>query len=182
MRAFVALELPESFAEELDDFVRALRHHVEGRFSPRENRHLTLAFLGNDVGEREASAAIAALDEACACVTEPITISPRGLGSFGRRADKLLFLDVEPTAPLLGLATELRAGLAARGVAYDDKPFVPHITLVRRPRLLSYELGDLPFPLSAPARHVTLFRSDLSAAGARYKPLYRAELTPAVVR
>lgn len=44
MRTFIALELPEEFADELAGLARQLKPVVRGRFSPQENYRLTLAF------------------------------------------------------------------------------------------------------------------------------------------
>ena len=47
MRAFIALELPNRFADDVAAMARPLSAAVEGRFVPRESYHLTLAFLGD---------------------------------------------------------------------------------------------------------------------------------------
>ena len=57
MRAFVALELPEAFADEVAGLARRLEATCAGRFVPAENHHLTLAFLG-EVGEARARRAM----------------------------------------------------------------------------------------------------------------------------
>ena len=46
MRAFVALELPEAFADEVTALSRRLAVTCEGRFVRPGGHHLTLAFLG----------------------------------------------------------------------------------------------------------------------------------------
>ena len=174
MRTFIALELPPSFDDDVADLMRALRLRMEGRFVPRENLHLTLAFLG-EVGEADAGAAIAALDAACAGIG-PVPLAAHGLGSFRRRRDEMFFLDIVPAPELLELGERLRMELAARGLSFDETPFHPHVTLARRARVTADDLGDLPFPLPDKANVVTFFRSELSSEGARYKPLYRVEL------
>lgn len=65
MRAFVALEPPEGFAEDVAAMVRVLSAAVQGRFVPRQNYHVTLAFLG-DIDEAQVREAMDAMDEACA--------------------------------------------------------------------------------------------------------------------
>ena len=52
MRAFVALELPEAFADEVAGLSRALGEICAGRFVAAENHHLTLAFIG-EAGEAD---------------------------------------------------------------------------------------------------------------------------------
>ena len=180
MRAFVALELPEAFADEVTELARQLAAVCEGRFVPAESHHLTLAFLG-EVGEAGARAAMGALEAACA-VAAPVPLAAAGLGTFGRARDATLWLGVEKDARLMALAGRLREELLARGLPFDEKPFLPHVTLARRVRVPRGSLGELAFPLPDEASRVTLFKSTLERDGARYKPLYTVELdgSPAV--
>lgn len=174
MRAFVALELPEAFADELAALSRRLAVVCEGRFVSEESHHLTLAFLG-EIDDAEARRAMDALDAACA-KAGPIELTANGLGTFGRGRGTTLWLGVRPSPELCALATRLRDELVARDLSFDDKPFLPHVTLARRVRIPRGEFGDLAFPLPDEARRVTLFRSLLSSEGARYKPLYSIDL------
>ena len=174
MRAFAALELPEAFADEVVALSHRLATVCEGRFVEEGNHHLTLAFLG-EIDDAEVRRAMDALDDACAGVG-PIELVADGLGTFGRGRATTLWLGVRPDDELSLLALRLRTGLAARGLAYDEKPFLPHVTLARRVRVPRCELGNLAFPLPDEARRVTLFRSILSPEGASYKPLYTVDL------
>ena len=174
MRAFVALELPEAFADEVAALSRALAEVCAGRFVSPENHHLTLAFLG-DVNEAEARLAMDALDAACAGVG-PVRLVATGLGAFGRARDATLWLGIEKDPQLMTLAVRVREELAARSLAFDEKDFLPHVTLTRRARLPRGGLGELAFPLPDEGVRVTLFRSILEPDGARYKPLYTVEL------
>lgn len=174
MRAFVALELPGAFSDEVAALSKALAIRCAGRFVPEGNHHLTLAFLG-EVGEGEVRAAMAALDEACDGAG-PIELVAEGLGTFGRGSDKTLWLGIRRADELGSLAERLRRALSGRGLSFDEKPFLPHITLARRARLPRGDLGDLVFPQPDGARRVTLFRSILSPEGPSYKPLYSVEL------
>ena len=174
MRAFIAVELPEAFADEVADLSRQLEAVCEGRFVSTENHHLTLAFLG-EVGEAETRSAMAALDKACVG-TGPVELRACGLGTFGHARDATLWLGIEKDPQLMDLAARVRGELAARGLAYDEKDFLPHVTLARRARMPRGVLPDLAFPLPDEATCVTLFRSILEPDGARYKPLYTVEL------
>lgn len=174
MRAFIALELPEAFADEVAALSRRLAAVCEGRFVAEGNHHLTLAFLG-EVDEAGARAAMDALEAACVGMG-PIELSAEGLGTFGRGRAATLWLGIRRSEELGLLARRVREELAARGLAYDEKDFLPHVTLARRARVPRGELGDLAFPLPDEARDVTLFRSILESDGARYKPLHSVEL------
>lgn len=174
MRAFIALELPADFADDVAAMARRLSASLEGRFLDRSTYHLTLAFLG-DVDDAEASRAMDALDAACVGAT-PVSLVPDGLGKFGRPADATLWLGLVSDPILLALAEHVREELAARDIPFDPKPFRPHITLGRRMRIPKKPLPLLAFPLPAQARTVTLFKSTLSRDGAAYKPLYTTQL------
>ena len=116
-----------------------------------------------------------ALDAACAGVG-PVELTADGLGTFGRGRAATLWLGIRRSEGLALLARRLREELAARDLAFDEKDFLPHVTLARRARVPRGELGDLAFPLPDEARRVTLFRSVLEPDGARYKPLYTVTL------
>lgn len=174
MRAFIALELPGRFVDEMTDLAQDLRSCVEGRFMPQENYHLTLAFLG-DAYEHEIASAMAALD-AVAIESKPIPLSCTGLGTFGRSNDATLWLGLKPDPALTSLAKRIREELAAKDVSFDEKQFKPHITMARRARMPHGSMPALGFPHDAQATRITLFKSELTREGAIYKPLYSVEL------
>lgn len=174
MRAFIALELPESFVDDLARMARTLGPAANAKLVPRENYHLTLAFL-DEIGEAEARSAMAAMDEACAG-RPTVPLRAEGLGKFGRAHAAALWLAVAPDPALMGLASAVREALDARGLDFDRKDFVPHVTLARRAKLPREELPQLAFPLPDEGATVTLYRSYLEPEGARYKPLYSVEL------
>lgn len=170
MRVFVALELPDTFRFELEGLARQLQGKVRGRFMPPQSYHVTLAFLG-DIDNRGVDGACAALDEACRGIS-PVCIAPEGLGTFGKPRDATLWLGIAPEDALMTLCRNVREQLDARCIAFDAKPFKPHVTLARRAAIPKAPLGSLPFPEATLACAVTLFKSDLSAEGAVYSPLH----------
>ena len=175
MRTFIALELPEPFAQDVAALSRSLQRVVTGRFMARETYHLTLAFMG-DVGEADARRAMDALDRACVG-RDAIPLSSDGLGTFGKPRDCTLWLGIAAAPELMELAQAARSALTDADIWYDNKPFRPHITLARRARLPRGTVEHLAFPGASQAHHVTLFKSTLSADGAHYKPLYTVELS-----
>ena len=141
---------------------------------PRQNHHVTLAFLG-DIGEAQAREAMDAMDEACADAAE-VPLRPEGLGKFGRASDTTFWLRLASSPELADLASCMREALRSRGIGFDDKPFLPHITLARLAKLPKAPLPELAFPLLCDATRITLFKSTLCRDGAQYKPLYTVEL------
>lgn len=180
MRTFIALDLPTEFADDVAALARVLSAAMAGRFLARDTYHLTLAFLG-DIDDAEITRAMDALDEAVDKLRESeasILLSPDGLGKFGRPQDATLWLGIAKTPALEALAINLRNALRVRDLPFDDKSFLPHITLGRRVRIPKGKLPALAFPLPAEAPNVTLYKSTLSREGATYKPLYQRTLTP----
>ena len=114
MRSFIALEPPVSLREDIAALARQLKASVRGRFTPRENFHVTLAFLG-DVTERELADAMGVLDEA-ASRFDPVKLEPDRLGKFGRANDATLWLGFMQDPALIELAAFVRVGLDDAGV------------------------------------------------------------------
>lgn len=175
MRAFVALEIPGWYADEVAAFARELSFHVDGRFTPRENYHVTLAFLGNAT-EGAVRGVMDVLDD-LAYRHQAAALAPDRLGKFGRRADSTLWLGFHRNEALDDLARDLRDQLEWRGIDFDRKAFLPHLTLARRVNLDSATaLPEAGFPGRCRAYQLTLFKSQLAPEGATYQPLYSVEL------
>lgn len=174
MRAFIALNIPEDFVQEVAALSRKIKADIPGRFPSPDTYHITLAFLG-EISEHESELAIEAIDAACEGI-RPVRLHPEGLGKFGRASDATLWLGLERDDGMMELASRVREELTARGVGFDGKAFKPHLTLARRAKLPKDRLPELPFPQDAEATEVVLFKSTLAPEGATYKPLYTAEL------
>lgn len=174
MRVFVALELPDAFIDQAANVARSLTEHVPGRFMTRDSYHITLAFIG-EVPQSEVGTICNALDTACFGQTA-VPVRADGLGKFGRAHDATLWLGLKADPLLMQLAERVREELAASDIAFDAKPFKPHLTLARRARIPKSPLPDLAFPEPCTATAVTLFKSTLAKDGAVYKPLYTVEL------
>lgn len=174
MRTFIALELPDEFAGEVAAVARQLSSVVEARYIPRENYHITLAFLG-ETSELQVRDAMAALGQAATGATH-IPLKPDGIGKFGKAHNATLWMGVAKVPELMELAERMRGALEEAGVGFDDKAFLPHITLARHADIPNAELPQLLFPQEAEAHKATLFKSTLNRDGAIYKPLHTVEL------
>ena len=162
LRLFCGLRLDSGTVEQVAGWqARELRG---GRVVPRENLHLTLAFLGSQAAE-DASAVAGALREAAA-------------GAYGFRLVLRGYRETRSVGMLtfddeLGhgaaLAEQLGGSLETLGVyRREDRPWLPHVTVLRfreRPRLrpLLPELGEV-VPSDA-----AVFISRLRRDGAQYE-------------
>ena len=123
MRLFFAVKLSPAVREALLTAQADLRRQGKGAFPPPENLHLTLAFLGETTNLSGARAALNALS------CRPFSLAVGGpLDHFG----DLWWAGVRADSALEDLALSLQADLRVRGYAIEDRPFRPHITLVRR--------------------------------------------------
>jgi len=161
LRLFCALRLPDGI---LDAVVRWQHEHVTaGRVVPRENLHLTLAFLGWTPA-RAVDGIVADLRDATAAA-EPIELEPVRYRE-GRSVGMLVLSDAGGRGARL--ADDLHGRLERLGVyRREGRPWLPHLTVVRfreRPRLRP-PLPDLGrFGPSDAALYNSLLRS----AGAQY--------------
>ena len=174
MRLFIALEIPQIMQDEISGLVRPLRSCVPGRFVPRENRHVTLAFLGDAPASLLPD--IEEALEAAANGIGRIALQPDRLGKFGRSSDATLWLGLAESPELTMLSATLREELRRRDIPFDDKPFLAHVTLARRARIPQGNLPPLPFPGLAYATHAAVFKSILSSEGASYEEIYGIDL------
>jgi RNA 2',3'-cyclic 3'-phosphodiesterase len=136
MRLFVAVHLPEEITTRLgavQDQLRAAQADVS--WVRPGNIHLTLKFLGEtEAGCLEGIRT--ALTEA-ARGAAPFPFELRGLGSFGGRLPRVVWVGVERGAePLTRLAEQIEAGMAGLGFPREKRGFAAHLTLgrVRSPR------------------------------------------------
>ena len=122
MRLFIAIGLSGEMKDALTQVQRQMAaRRVTGSYTPRENLHLTLAYLG-EADPETVTDVMAKID------FEPFEIEitqTRHIGS-------LVMMDVAENKALDELAQKVRESLDAAGIAFDGKPFMPHITLVRK--------------------------------------------------
>lgn len=134
-RFFIALRPDAPARYRLGQLAEDLALRCRGRPIAAADLHLTLAFVGTQPRIRAAHFAhlLAGLPGSAPRTETADTLLPSlsidAIGMFGPR---LLWAGPEYTpAWLETLATTVRSKLDAAGVAYDRKPFRPHITLVR---------------------------------------------------
>ncbi|MEM8732466.1 MAG: RNA 2',3'-cyclic phosphodiesterase [Pseudomonadota bacterium] len=181
MRAFVALDLPESWRDDLE----CLQVHLRtGRVVPAENLHLTLAFLG-DVSE----AVLEEIHESLDHVPKPgIRLRILGLDLFGSAtAPRLVCAVVDDSQILRDLQSRVARLARSAGLDLERRRFRPHVTLARfgrtaraDPMALSAFLADHGgFHLPETRFHAMgLYASTLRPDGAEYQALGIYPLAP----
>ena len=160
-RLFVAVWPP---GDVLDRIEALSRPDVAGlRWTRRDQWHVTLRFLGSvpDAGPvGDALVSVAATAAATEAVLGPT------VDRFGRRVLQV------PVSGLETLAAAVVVATSGMGRPPDDRPFAGHVTLARASGRGSVDLRPLTgAAVSArwPVREMSLVRSHLSPAGARYE-------------
>ena len=164
LRLFLALRLPDDVVDGLAGWQARELDKVGGlRIVPRENLHITLAFLGSRPA-RELPAIVDVLGRAAADARPP------RLDVTGYRETR--------SVGMLTLADEARAATALAARLHDDleelgvyrreaRPWLPHVTVLRfreRPRL-----RPEPPSLGWVSSDAAAFLSRLHPSGARYE-------------
>ena len=121
MRLFIAIPMDRPMQKALLSVQDAFRREgVRGNYAPPENLHLTLAFIG-EYGDPDA--VLAAME---GLSFSPIPLRLDRLGAF----DSLWWAGLSESPALDALVRQLRRALAAAGIPFDRKKFLPHITLL----------------------------------------------------
>ena len=111
MRLFIAIRLSKAMKEALLDLQRALHARgVRGNFTPEENLHLTLAFIGEYPDAEAVSDALAGVS------FTPFTLHLAGMGCFG----DLWWAGLDRSEALGALARRVRHALSEGG--YQQTP------------------------------------------------------------
>ena len=165
LRLFIALEPSSAFRKALMELQRSLiEAGVSGLFAAPRNLHLTLAFIG--MWPAPDAVPLPAVEQ-------PFRIRLACVGLFQKA--KVLWAGPEASPALDNLARDVYGALSRAGIPFDNKPFVPHITLARKPVLPE---GFCPESFSVPpavmtVRRVCLYRSDRQADGMAYTVVRR---------
>ena len=124
MRLFAAILPPEDVRRALAGLAGGL---PGARWSPQENYHLTLRFIGEvDKGFAEE------LAEALTHVGGgEFDLAIEALGSFGGGRPRAVWAGAARSAALAALRRRVEAALVRAGLPPEERKFTPHITLAR---------------------------------------------------
>ena len=165
MRLFIAIRLNDEMIRSVTAVQKAFRScHVRGNYTPSENMHVTLAFIGE---YSDPDAVMAAMETVS---FSAFRISMERLGCFG----DVWWAGIENSREMGSLAAGLRHSLAEADVPFDRKRFRPHVTFLRKP---AFDGGRIPeadvVPATMRVDHFCLMRSDRGKNGMIYTELGR---------
>ena len=160
-RVFFGLWPDESTRAALVKTTRRAVHAAGGRPTPRENLHITIAFLGAlEPDELDRARDVPPIR------TGPFELTLDTLGYWAR--PRILWLSPSGQPDALGeLERALWDGLAAQGFERERKVFMPHVTLSRRARAVNATVK----PVRWAAERLTLLESVPVDRGVRYEPI-----------
>ena len=123
MRQFIALTFNSSFKEELVHIIDSLKEEgIKGKYYDPDNLHMTLAFFGETNRQDEIMKIIQSIP------FPEITITINRVGHFR----KIYWVGVKENPELDAYVNTLRKTLKKHDIFFDEKPFYPHITILRK--------------------------------------------------
>jgi 2'-5' RNA ligase len=176
VRLFVGIAIPEEVARRVRAFVDSLRPLAPLRWSQITDLHLTTKFIGDQPPARRAE-----IDRALGTFRRPrpFPLTVRGIGWFpGVENPRVFWAGIDASTGLAQLAADTERALAPLGVAIEQRPYAPHITLARVPPRAP--IGPLREALRSPAatefgaftvERFNLYESVRANAVARYDAL-----------
>lgn len=161
MRLFIAILFEDDTIKSMQEVQERLRDAgIEGRFMPRENLHMTLAFIG-DYGEPDD--VLEVMDE---IPFKPFCVNTDRVYPFR----DMYMMSFAESDDLSTYVRRLRRALAQADIPYDRKKFVPHVTLVRKAssKVKDLIIPDISEPVTIQVRGISLMRSEFGKNGMIY--------------
>jgi len=172
MRLFIAISLASGVVDALNSLSHSLRLANDGlRWSSPDTWHITLQFLGETSIETY-SCLVQHLNQ---IKSPPVPIWVHGTGSFDRAG--VFFAGVNVSPELRQLEKLVTTATSRCGLAAEDRPYHPHVTLARARgdnraqalrKLQSRANRDAEFAAFT-AQEFLLYESFLDARGARHE-------------
>lgn len=194
MRLFLALDIDDAICERIARFVEGVCNFApDARWVKPESLHVTLKFIGEqpDIVVEQIKNTVTTVS------ASSVEIGFRGYGFFPTpKSARVFWVGMEAGLELGTLASAIDAKMPSLGIAKEERPFSPHLTLARAagesgaPRklksnrrnpvfqVLQEKLAALPLPEfgAMTAQEFFLFQSHLSPKGSTYTKLARFAL------
>lgn len=179
MRTFIAIELEEEVKDHLSNIQAETQKLCrKGNYTPKDNFHLTLHFLG-EVEEDDLDYLQEAIFET-ARRNRPFTLTLDKIGFFPRGNKGIMWAGLEKSTHLQRLFSTLEKSLEQQGFARERKGLSPHITLGREVEphrsFMDVQKGVKVEPMRISVRSISLMESVRKGPKLVYVPLFRQNL------
>ncbi len=164
IRCFLACWPNQQLSHKLMKLAERVREQTGGRVTPRQNIHITLAFLG-DLNPAQ----LEAVKACCPILPGAFALALDRIG-YWRNTGIVWTGARNPDPEFIEFIEGLRHVLRRTGFDIDRRTFVPHLTLLRKARKRSRLTLA---PMSWIIGEYQLVASELNAEGARYSTLKR---------
>ena len=132
MRLFIAAQLSDETKRSVKAVQDSFRKQkVSGNYTPQENLHITLAFIGEYDDPEHVADVLAAVS------FREFSVTMDRVGCFG----DLWWTGFAEIGELDSLAGKVRRALAEGNIPFDRKRFKPHVTILRKPEFYG---GSVP--------------------------------------
>ncbi|AUM96609.1 TPA: RNA 2',3'-cyclic phosphodiesterase [Clostridium botulinum] len=168
MRVFYAVTFQEETKEKLIEYKNLVSNNsVKGRFTNKNNFHLTLEFIG-EVDEKELSLLTNILYK---LQNPPKELITSHIGSFKRRDKDIIWLGIEENKELITLQRNLRNLLINNGFKIENRKYKPHITIGREIVTKCPIEKNIFSPIKIPIASIALMESKRFNGQLVYEPL-----------
>ncbi len=170
MRLFVALLLPDCIKIQLSQAQTHLKPlGLRGNYTTYDNMHMTLVFIG-DVSIFDVEVIEHALSDVN---VTPFTLSIAQLDCFYKRSGDIWWCAIEHNLHLIKLQTQITQALNDYDIAFEKRPFKPHITIARQFKAKSNTPLVLPLleKLSVEVTSFALMESTRIKGDLVYRPI-----------
>jgi RNA 2',3'-cyclic 3'-phosphodiesterase len=178
MRLFIALDIPSAIRMRITEYAERLRALApEARWARPEGLHVTLKFIGevNDARLQEIKNALSTVKAA----QFDVTFASAGFYPTPK-SPRVFWIGVQADEALQHLAAAVDDAVHRVGIAKEDRPYSPHLTLARaghgggpelRPLLHALEAEAAPRFGTMTAREFFLYQSRPQRGGSKYTQL-----------
>lgn len=166
MRVFYAITFYEETKEKLLEYRNLVSNgSVKGKFTDKNNFHLTLEFIG-EVDEIKLL-----INILYKLQQRPKCIITSDIGSFQRGNKEIAWVGIKENKELITLQKELKRLLIDKGFEVDNRKYTPHITIGRQiVRSNLIEKNNLE-PIEISIRSIALMESKRVNEKLVYEPL-----------
>ncbi|HEV3041582.1 MAG TPA: RNA 2',3'-cyclic phosphodiesterase [Candidatus Angelobacter sp.] len=185
MRIFIGLDIPEEIRCRIGEYMESVRQFApDARWVRTESLHVTLKFIG-ETAERGVQAVKETLQQ---IKVPPFELEFKNVGFFPTpRSARVFWIGIHASEALPQLAATIDEKLEKLGIAKEEKPYSPHLTLARAQmgRGAGRSFQNLQQRLdpdeslqfgTMTAREFFLYKSELLRGGARYTKLQEFRL------